>query len=128
MSFNFKNTRLSYWDQDLQLTGHVYGIFYTTVTATFTSITATHTQAQTVTLKGLRPLSGSGTPPAVEPGDMVFVQPAATLSDGVFLAQAYISAANTVTISLGTGITNTPGALTFTVFIVKMGQNDGINS
>ena len=128
MSMNFKDAQLTYFNQDLQLPSKVFGMFYTTIQATFTAITAPATQTQTVTLRGLRPLSGAGTPPAVETGDVVFVQPASTLANGVAIAQAYISAANTITISLLATVTNTPGTVTFTVFIVKMGQSDGINS
>lgn len=128
MSFNFKDAQLTYTNQDLQLQSKIFGIFYTTAQATYTAITAPATQTQTITLKGLRPLSGSGTPPAVEPGDYVAVVPTAGLGSGVAVAAAWVSAANTLSVTLFAGITNTPGAVTFGVYIVKVAQNDGLNS
>jgi hypothetical protein len=128
MSFQFKDAQFTYWNQDLQLTSKVYGIFFTTVSATYTAIGAGGSQTQTVTLRGLRPASGSGTPPAIEPGDFVSVEPIAALPTGDSIAATWISAANTLSIQLTSIPGNTPGAITFTVLIIKMGQNDGINS
>lgn len=130
MSYNFKDSQFTWFNQDLQLPSKVFGIFYTTAQATYTAITAPNTQTQTITLRGLRPVTGTGTPPAVEPGDMVYVMPAQTtpLAAGVGVFAAWVSAVNTLSVTLGAVITNTPGTITFTVFVVKMGQNDGINS
>lgn len=129
MGFDYRDNQLTFFNQDLQLNSKIFGIFYTTATATFTAITAPNTQTQTITLRGLRPVSGSGTPPNIEPGDMVYAMPVgAALAAGVTMAQAWVSAANTLSVTLFAGITNTPGAITFGVYIVKVAQNDGINS
>lgn len=128
MSFTYKDAQFTFNNQDLQIQSKIFGIFYTTATATYTAITAPATQTQTITLRGLRPASGSGTPPAIEPGDYVAVVPTAGLGSGVAVAAAWISAANTLSVTLFAGVTNTPGTVTFGVYIVKVAQNDGINS
>src|SRR5580692_4327220 len=128
MSSNFKDAQLTYFNQDLQLPSKVYGIFLTTATLTYTSIATGATQTQTTSLRGVRAVSGAGTPPNIEPGDFVIAVPTAALGAGVAQAGSYISAANTLTVALAAAATTNPGTLTFQIFIVKMGQNDGINS
>jgi len=128
MSQTFKDAKFAYFNQDLQQTSILTGLFLTTVTLTFTSITLDTTQAQTVTLKGLRPTSGTGTPPNINPGDIVLVQPQSTLGTGVAFAGAWVSAANTLTVQLSSAATTTPGAIVFDVLIFKFGQLDGLSS
>lgn len=128
MSSTFKDQALTFYNQDLQLASKVFGIFLTTVSLTYTSIATDTTQAQTIALKGVRAVSGSGTPPNIEPGDFVIAVPTSTLGTSVSMAGSWISAANTLSVSLSAGTTTTPGAITFQVLIIKMGQNDGINS
>jgi len=128
MSQNFKDAQLTYFNQDLQLPSKVFGIFMTTVSLTYTSIADGTTQTQTTALRGVRAVSGSGTPPAIEPGDFVIAVPTAALGAGVSLAGSYISSANVLTVGLAAAATTTPGAITFQIYIVKFAQNDGINS
>jgi hypothetical protein len=128
MSQNFKDAQLTYFNQDLQLPSKVYGIFLTTASLTYTSIATGATQTQTTSLRGVRAVSGAGTPPNIEPGDFVIAVPTTTLGAGIAQAGSYISGANTLTVALTAAATATPGAITFQIFIVKMGQNDGINS
>jgi hypothetical protein len=128
MSSTFKDQALTFYNQDLQLQSKVFGIFTTTALITYTAINIGTTQTQTTSLKGVRAVSGSGTPPAIEPGDVVIANPTSALGAGVALAGAYISAANTLTVALAAATTTTPGGITFQITIIKMGQNDGINS
>lgn len=129
MSYNFKDAKLTYFNQDLQQTSILTGLFLTTVTLTYTAITVDTTQNQTVTLKGLRTTSGTGTPPNINPGDIVLVQPQSTLGVGVSMAGAWVSAANTLSVSLASSATTTtPGAIVFDVLIFKFGQLDGLSS
>lgn len=128
MSFNFKDAQLTYFNQDLQLTSKLKGVFLTSVTATFTAIAQDVAQSQTVTLKGLLPISGGGSPPNIAPGDVVLVQPTAALASGLSLS-AFVSAANTLTITLNnSAASQTPGATNFVVMIFKFGQIDGLSA
>jgi len=127
MSFNFKDAQLTYFNQDLQLTSKLKGIFLTSVTVTYGSIALDTAVSQTATLKGLVPISGTGTPPNINPGDMVLVQPTAALASGLSMS-ALVSAANTLTITLNnSAAAQTPGALNFVVMIFKFGQLDGLS-
>ena len=128
MSFNFKDAQLTYFNQDLQLQSKVFGIFLTTVSLTFGAITIDTTATQTTSLKGVRAVSGAGTPPNIEPGDFVIAVPTSSLGAGVSMAGSYISAANTLTVALAASAATTPGTITFQIYIVKFAQNDGINS
>lgn len=128
MSFLVKDPKLTYFDQNLQTASLVTGIFLTTISLTYGSITLDTTATQTATLKGVRAVSGAGTPPAIEPGDFVIAVPTSALGTGVSMAGSYISAANTLTVALSSSATTTPGTITFQVLIIKFGQNDGINS
>jgi len=128
MSFNFKDAQLTYFNQDLQLQSKVFGIFLTTVSLTFGAITIDTTATQTTSLKGVRTVSGAGTPPNIEPGDFVIAVPTSSLGAGVSMAGSYISAANTLTVALAASAATTPGTITFQIYIVKFAQNDGINS
>jgi hypothetical protein len=129
MSQNFKDAKLTYYNQDLQQTSVLVGMFLTTVTLTYTAITVDTTQNQTVSIKGLRTTSGTGAPPNINPGDIVLVQPQSTLGVGVSMAGAWVSAANTLSVSLASSATTTtPGAIVFDVLIFKFGQLDGLSS
>lgn len=128
MSFNFKDAKLTWFDQDLQMTSKLTGVFLTTVTATWGAFTANTTVAKTFTLNGLRTISGTGTPPNINPGDIVIVQPQSNMGAGVSLAGSWVSAANTLSIALACGTTTNPGALTFDVLIFKFGQLDGLSA
>lgn len=129
MSFNFKDAQLTYFNQDLQLTSKLKGLFLTTISVTFGSITLDTVGTGTATLKGLIPVSGSGSVPNVNPGDIVLVQPNSTLAAGLSLAGAYVSSANTLTVALNnSAATQTPGAITFVALIFKFGQLDGLSS
>jgi hypothetical protein len=128
MSSTFKDQALTYFNQDLQLLSKVFGIFITTATLTYTAITIDTTQVQTTPLRGVRPVSGSGTAPNIEPGDFVIAVPTSALGTAVSLAGSYISAANTLSVALAASAATTPGAITFQILIIKFGQNDGINS
>src|SRR5258708_33689444 len=120
MTQTFKDAKLTYFNQDLQQTSNLVGVFLTTVTITYTAITVDTTQNQTVTLKGLRPTSGAGSPPNINPGDIVLVQPQSTLGVGVSMAGAWVSAANTLSVSLASSATTTtPVAIVFDVLIFK---------
>lgn len=137
MSSNFKDAKLTYWNQDLQLTSIVKGIFQTEVGGSaFGTISATSSTAVTFTLKGLVVTSGTGNPGTaagaanqVNPGDTVIVSPTSTLAGGLSV-YGYISAANTLTIVLANAGAGTPaaGSPNFTVTIIKFGQLDGLSS
>jgi hypothetical protein len=128
LSSNFKDAQLTYFNQDLQLLSKVFGIFMTTVSLTYGAITIDTTASQTTTLRGVRAVSGAGTPPNIEPGDFVLAVPTSTLGAGVSMAGSFISAANTLTVNLAASAATTPGTITFQILIIKFAQNDGINS
>src|SRR5712664_652609 len=113
MSQNFKDAKLTYFNQDLQLTSNVLGVFQTTVSITFGAIALDTAVSATATLKGLKVTSGTGSPPNINPGDAVLVQPIAALASGLSMS-AFVSAANTLTVTLNNSAAlQTPGALTF---------------
>lgn len=130
MSQNFKDAKLTYWNQDLQQTSILTGMFLTTVTVNFnSSIVLDTVSTKTVTLNGLRVSSGTGNPPNINPGDIVLVQPLAALANGLSLAGAFVSAANTLSVSLNnSAAAQTPGNINFSVLIFKFGQLDGLSS
>lgn len=137
MTQTFKDAKLTYWNQDLQLTSNVLGIWQTEVGGSaFGTVSATSSSAVTFTLKGLRVPAGTGNPGTaaglanqISPGDTVIVAPTATLAGGLAV-YGYISAANTLTIVLANAGAGTPagGSPNFIVTIVKFGQLDGLSS
>jgi hypothetical protein len=128
MSSTFKDQALTFYNQDLQLQSKVFGIFFTTISLTYGAMLIDTTQTQTASLRGVRAVSGAGTPPNIEPGDFVIAVPTSALGTAVSLAGSYISAPNTLTVALSASAAGTPGTITFQVLIIKFAQNDGINS
>lgn len=137
MSFNFKNTQLTFWDQDLQLTSKVSGIFSTVVGGTaYGTVGAASSVSNTFTLRGIRFVSGTGAAGTgagaanqLSPGDTVLVTPTAALTSGLTV-YGFVSAANTVTITLVNGSAGgiAGGSPNFVVTIIKIGQLDGLTS
>src|SRR4051812_13638939 len=103
MSLNFKDAQLTYFNQDLNLTSKLKGVFQTTVGgAAFGTVGAAGSASQTFSLKGLTGVSGAGAAPNISPGDTVIVSPTAALTAGLAV-YAFVSAANTLTITLVNG-------------------------
>ena len=137
MSQNFKDAQLTYWNQDLQLTSKVKGIFQTEIGGSaFGTVSATSSATVAFTLKGLTAPSGTGSAGTaagaanqINPGDTVIINPTSTLAGGLAV-YGYISAANTLTVVLANSGAGTPagGSPNFIVTIIKFGQLDGLSS
>jgi hypothetical protein len=137
MSFNFKDAQLTYWNQDLQLTSRLTGVFQTEIGGSaFGTVGATSSSAVAFTLRGLRIPVGTGAAGTaagaanqISPGDSVIVTPTATLAGGLSV-YGYISAANTLTVVLANAGAGTPagGTPNFIVTIFKFGQLDGLSA
>ena len=96
MSFLVSNQSFpAFYDQNLQGTTRIKGISTAVVSITGFTPTASSVTLKTITVNGVNvPTTASGIP-----GDIVFVQPMAALGAGpTALGQAYVSAANTVTV------------------------------
>lgn len=137
MSSNFKDAQLTYFNQDLQLTSKLKGVFQTEIGGSaFGTVAATSSSAVTFTLRGLAVPSGTGAagtaagaPNQINPGDSVIVTPTSTLAGGLAV-YGYISAANTLTVVLANAGAGTPagGSPNFIVTIFKFGQLDGLSA
>lgn len=137
MTQTFKDAKLTYWNQDLQLTSNVVGVFQTEVGGTaFGTVGIAGATTNTFKLNGLRIPSGTGAPGTaagaanqVNPGDSVFCAPTAALTAGL-TSYCFISAANTLSISVvnasAAGIA--AGSPNWIVTIIKFGQLDGLSS
>jgi hypothetical protein len=131
MSFNFKDAQLNWFNQDAQATTRLNGLLYTSfVSSTFGTVGAAGSTTVTQTIKGLIPKSGSGTAPNVDEGDIVLIAPQSAALPGGIAFYAFVSAANTLSITCVNGSAGgvVVGTQPFNVLIFKMGQNDGINS
>lgn len=138
MSYNFKDAQLTYFNQDLQLTSKIQGIFQTEVGGTaYGSVAAAGTTTNTFKLNGLRVPSGTGAAGTgagaanqINPGDTVIVAPATTALTAGLAVYGFISAANTLSISIvnGSAAPIAAGSPNFIVTIVKFGQLDGLSS
>src|SRR6266481_3456607 len=134
MSSNFKDAQLTYFNQDLQLSSKLKGVFQTEVGGSaFGSLTTATNSAVAFTLRGLIVPVGTGAAGTaagaanqISPGDSVIVTPTAALTTGLSY-YAYISAVNTLTIVLvnATAGTLAGGSPNFIVTIFKFGQLDG---
>lgn len=137
MSQNFKDAQLTYWNQDLQLTSKVKGIFQTEVGGTaYGTVGAVGTTTNTFKLNGLiipagtgAAGTGAGAANQISPGDTVIVAPTAALANGL-TCYGFVSAANTLSISVvnasAAGVA--AGSPNFIVTIIKFGQLDGLSS
>jgi hypothetical protein len=138
MSFNFKDAKLTYFNQDLQLTSNFIGVFQTEVGGTaFGTVGAASTVTNTFKLNGLRVPSGTGAAGTaagaanqINPGDSVFCSPATSALTSGLAMYCFISAANTLSISLVNGSAGgiAAGSPNFVVTIMKFGQLDGLSS
>lgn len=137
MSSNFKDAQLTYWNQDLQLTSRLKGVFQTEVGGTaYGTVGAVGTVTNTFKLNGLIVPSGTGTAGTgagaanqINPGDTVICSPTAALTAGLSM-YCFVSAANTLSISIvnasAAGVA--AGTPSFVVTIIKFGQLDGLSA
>jgi len=135
MSQNFKDAQLTYFNQDLQLTSKLKGVFQTEVGGVnYGTPAAASTTTNTFTLKGLiipagtgSPGSAAGAPNQISPGDSVICTPTAALAAGA-VSYCFISAANTLSISVVSDAANAIGTPSWVVTIFKFGQLDGLSA
>jgi len=136
MSFNFKDAQLTYFNQDLQLTSKLKGVFQTEVGgSSFGTVGAAGQTTVAFTLRGLIIPSGTGAAGTaagaanqISPGDTVICTPTAALT-GPLVAYCFVSAANTLSITIANGSAAgvAAGSPNFVVTIFKFGQLDGLS-
>lgn len=137
MSYTFKDAKLNYFNQDLQLNSNFIGIFQTAVGgSSFGTVGAAGSTTVAFTLKGLKFTAGTGVAGTaagaanqISPGDSVIVNPTAALANGLSV-YASITAANTLSITIANGSAGgiAAGSPNFIVTILKFGQLDGLSS
>ena len=127
MSFLFQGQAPSiYFDQDNQRTTRIKGIETLVVSITGFTPTASSVTLKTVTVNGVNvPTTASGIP-----GDIVIVQPLAALGAGpTALGQAYVSAANTVTVPfVAFAAAGAIATQNYLVTVIRLGQLTGLDS
>jgi|SRR6267378_294819 len=127
MSYLFQGQAPSiYFDQDNQRTTRIKGIETLVVSITGFTPTASSVTLKTIAVNGVAvPTTASGIP-----GDIVIVQPLAALGAGpTALGQAYVSAANQVTVPfIAFAAAGAIATQNYLVTVIKLGQLTGLDS
>ena len=137
MSFNFRDAKLTFSNQDLQITSLLKGVFQTEVGGTaYGTVGAAGVTTNTFKLNGLLIPSGAGAAGTgagaanqINPGDSVFCSPTAALA-APLVSYCFVSAANTLSITIANGSAGgvAAGSPNWVVTILKFGQLDGYSS
>ncbi len=137
MSSNFKDAQLTYFNQDLQLTSKLKGVFQTEVGgSSFGTVGIAGITTVTFKLNGLIVPAGTGAAGTaagaanqISPGDTVICTPTAALT-APLTSYCFVSAANTLSITVVNASAGTvaAGSPNWVVTILKFGQLDGLSS